>query len=313
MADLEAIPPGLVHGLEEQGTATKAAVAVFLTIALANAIELIVLILWTFHRYRGLYFWSMIVSVSGVILNSIGSILHYFNFGPLWLGLPLLYTGFMIMVPPQSLVLYSRLYLVFYNDRILRYLLIVIIIALVLLLTPDTVITYVAAALRTPPANLAYNIIERYQVTGFSVLEISLSLFYVYATAKLLRHSPEGKPRIKQILYELLAINFITMALDIATIVLQFINLNYLQICLKPLIYSVKLKMELAILGRLVAFTNLRRAKIQLGARNAEFMGTAFGLDDLGSRGTENEGSGFVPSGATETNSTRGLSRAIHT
>ncbi|OJJ01940.1 hypothetical protein ASPVEDRAFT_92234, partial [Aspergillus versicolor CBS 583.65] len=230
----------------------KAAVAVFLTIALANAIELIVLIFWTFHRYRGLYFCSLVVSVSGVILNSIGSILHYFNFGPLWLGLPLLYTGFMIMVPPQSLVLYSRLYLVFYNDKVLRGLLIFIIIALVLLLTPDTVITYVAAALRTPPANLAYNIIERYQVTGFSLLEISLSIFYVYATAKLLRHSPEGKPRIKQILYELLAINFITIGLDVTFIILQFINLNYLQITLKPLVYSIKLKLEFAILGRLV-------------------------------------------------------------
>lgn len=305
MADLEAIPPGLVHGLENQGTATKAAVAVFLTIALANAIELIVLIFWTFHRYRGLYFCSMLVSVSGVILNSIGSILHYFNFGPLWLGLPLLYTGFMIMVPPQSLVLYSRLYLVYYNDKVLRFLLYFIIVALVLLLVPDTVITYVTAALRTPPANLAYNIIERYQVTGFSLLEIALSLFYVYATAKLLRHSPEGKPRIKQILYELLAINFITIGLDITFIILQYLNLNYLQICLKPLAYSIKLKLELAILGRLVAFTNLRRAKIQLGARNAEFMGTAFGLDDLGSVGTGNEGSGYDPSGATETNSTR--------
>ena len=47
-----------------------------------NVIELNVLIFSYFHRYRDLYFWSMIVSTWGIFLNSLGCILRVLRIRP---------------------------------------------------------------------------------------------------------------------------------------------------------------------------------------------------------------------------------------
>jgi len=62
-------------------------------LALYNALELILLIFTTFHHYRGLYFWSLVLASGGIIPYVLGFLIEYF-------------TG-------QSVVLYSRLWLVF--------------------------------------------------------------------------------------------------------------------------------------------------------------------------------------------------------
>lgn len=72
-------PPGLVHGLANSSTELKTVVAVFIAISLFNSLELIVLICWTFHQWRGLYFWALLVSAVGLIPYGVGSIIHYFN------------------------------------------------------------------------------------------------------------------------------------------------------------------------------------------------------------------------------------------
>ena len=53
-------------------------------------------------------------------------------------------------------------------------------------------------------------------------------------------------------MYQLFIINIIIVGLDIATLVLEAMNLFVMQTTLKPFFYSVKLKLELAILSRLV-------------------------------------------------------------
>lgn len=41
--------------------------------------ELIVIVFVTFQRYRGLYFWSMVISAFGIIPYSLGFLIKFFQ------------------------------------------------------------------------------------------------------------------------------------------------------------------------------------------------------------------------------------------
>ncbi|KAL5334169.1 hypothetical protein BJX70DRAFT_379007 [Aspergillus crustosus] len=292
MSDLHGVPPGLVHGLARTSFANKAVVTVFLAIALFNSLELIVLVCWTFRQYKGLYFWSLLISSLGIIPYVVGSILHFYNVGPLPLGLAISYIGFLTIVPPQSFVLYSRLFLVVYNEKILRHLLDAIIITSIVLSIPNTVMFFGSAFIRNPTWNYGYNVMERLQVTGFCIQELAISLLYIRSTVKLLRLSPEGKDRAKRILYELLAISFVVIGLDIAIIVIQYLNFYYLQVCFKVLVYSIKLKLELAVLGRLVKIMKRGKSRQQGRVARSEFIGPAHNISDFTETGGSEERTG---------------------
>ncbi|KAJ5110829.1 hypothetical protein N7532_001364 [Penicillium argentinense] len=245
-------PLGLVSGYQGNSTAIKVIMGVLVAILLYNAAELSVLIFLTFRRYRGLYFWSLSLStVLGLIPSGIGNILHFFAIGPLWLALTLSNIGFYFLIPGQSVVLYSRLHLVLYDQRILRLVLYAVVMNTVLIGFPTTVSTFGAAFVRTDDWNEAYTIIERLQVTWFCVQEFIISLLYIRETVKLLQLRPANSSRRRQIMYELLVINVLIIVMDVAVVVVEFLGLYYLQVLLKCTIYSVKLKLEFAVLGKL--------------------------------------------------------------
>lgn len=225
-----------------------------MAIVLYNALELTLLIFLTFRRYRGLYFWSLTLStVLGLIPNGIGNILHFFNIGPLWLALAISTVGYYFLVPGQSMVLYSRLHLVLYNQKILRVVLCAIIFSAVFIAVPTTITTFGSAFVQSHPWNRAYTIMERLQVMWFCVQEFSLSSLYIHETVKLLRLNPERSPRRRAIMYELIAINVLIILMDVAIVSIEFLGLYYLQVLLKCTIYSIKLKFEFAVLGKLTA------------------------------------------------------------
>ncbi|KAL3482077.1 hypothetical protein BJX99DRAFT_217321, partial [Aspergillus californicus] len=198
-----------------------------------------------------------------------------------------------MIIPMQSFVLYSRLDLVFYNQRFLKVLLDVIITVSVLLVIPNSVTLFGCAILREPSWNYAYGVVERLQVTGFCAQELFLSSLYMYSTVSLLKVSPEGKNRAKRMLYELLGISLIIIIIDIVLIVIEFLNLYYLQVCLKPAVYSIKLKLEFAVLGRLVAITKTRGLKQQGRVARSEFIGPPLPFSDF-TTGATTDGSGGV-------------------
>ena len=80
--------------------------------------------------------------------------------------------------------------------------------------------------------------------------ELVLSSIYVYQARELLKES--FNPKSRSILYQLATVNFIIILLDLSLLVLQLVDLHQLQVSLKPAIYSVKLKLEFAVLGQLV-------------------------------------------------------------
>jgi hypothetical protein len=91
-------------------------------LAIYNALELLLLIFTTFRRFRGLYFWSLLVASFGVLPYTFGFMIEYFKLTAQLAGLIITCVGWPMMVTGQSLVLYSRLHVVLGkgNWKILR-------------------------------------------------------------------------------------------------------------------------------------------------------------------------------------------------
>lgn len=247
-------PKGLIGGYQGDSTAVKAIMGALIGISLYNAVELTTLIFTTFHFYGGLYFWSLTLSTTlGLVPSGIANTLHYFNIGPLWLAMTLSNIGFYFLIPMQSVVLYSRLHLVLYNQLILRLALYILIVDAVVFSISITIVCYGSAFIRTPGWNASYTILERLQVTWFCVQEFILAFLYIRETIKLLHLNPTHSSRRRKIMYELLAINIGIILMDVAVIVIEFLGLYYLQVLVKCAIYSAKLKLEFAVLGKLTA------------------------------------------------------------
>lgn len=245
-------PDGLVGGYQGDSTGIKVIMGILVAIVLYNSIELTVLILMTFRRYKGLYFWSLTLSATvGLITSGIGNLLHFFDIGPLSLALALSNIGFYFLVPAQSVILYSRLHLVLFNQRLLRLLLRAVILNGIVFAILVTIMSFGSAFMQTGPWNAGYKVVERLQVTWFCVQELVISMLYIRETVKLLQLRPANNKRRKNIMYQLLAINILIIVMDILVVAIEFIGLYYIQVLLKVTIYSIKLKLEFAVLGKL--------------------------------------------------------------
>ena len=157
------------------------------------------------------------------------------------------------MVTGQAFVLYSRLHLVVRNPRTLRLILFMIIFDAIALHVPTIVFTYGSnspdAAVWAP----RFNIMERIQLMGFCLQEFIIATVYIVATVRLLGSIYHSMTR--KVMFQLLLINFICIGMDIVLIGLEFTN-NYVgEASVKPMIYSIKLKLEFAVLNQLMGLT----------------------------------------------------------
>jgi hypothetical protein len=66
-------------GYNGDSLSLKIILAFLIGLALYNSIELIVLILATFNKYKGLYFWSLIIASVGIIPYSVGFLIKFFQ------------------------------------------------------------------------------------------------------------------------------------------------------------------------------------------------------------------------------------------
>ncbi|KAL4963003.1 uncharacterized protein BDV14DRAFT_177364 [Aspergillus stella-maris] len=233
--------------------ALQYAFTAFAAITVYNSIELLVLTLATFKRYQGLYFWSLLVSSCSLIVNTLGFVLFFFVPISNYICVTVIIIGWCCMVTGHSLVLWSRLHLVLQNRKLLRGVLYLIIVDGVVLHTSVTVLLYGAVSQAgdlTRAFSTGYNIMERIQLIIFCLQESLLSGIYIWETSKLLRLRPQRAHMV--ILTQLIVINVIILILDVIVVVFQYAGLFALQVVFKPVAYSIKLRLEYAILGRLI-------------------------------------------------------------
>jgi hypothetical protein len=246
---------GIVGSYHGDSFALQAYIATLLGLALYNALELIILIFSIFHVYTGLYFWSLLIaSLFGVIPDAIGLLLKYFNLAPFWIPVTLSTWGWATMVTGQSLVLYSRLHLIMRDKRILRGILAMIIIDAIILQVPQIIASYGVIYACHLAFGRFFDTWEKVQLTGFFLQEIIISSVFIAKTVKLLGSYPMRSQRRTNIMYQLLAINSAIIFMDISLVVMEFVGLFIIQTVLKTFFYTVKLKLEIAVLSRLVSY-----------------------------------------------------------
>jgi hypothetical protein len=248
---------GISGALAKEGKILQMILITFIGLSCYNVAELVVLVPTTFRRWRGLYFWSLLASgCIGVVPYSIGFLMKFFTQTDSVLSVTILTIGWWTMVTGQSVVLYSRLHLVLRDELMLRRVFRLIIVNIFLLHIPTTILTYGANIVHSGDVAWAkgYNIMEKIQLTGFTLQEGLLSTLYVIETVKLLRLGADvsARPDSRTIMYHLIGINCAIVIMDLVLLSLEYANFYAVQITLKGFVYSLKLKLEFAVLGRLV-------------------------------------------------------------
>jgi hypothetical protein len=251
----------------------RATIISFTVVACYNAVELVFLIFATFKQYRGLYFWSLLVASCGVIPHSLGFLFKYFQvISDDFISVAILVVGWYCMVTGQSFVLYSRLHLVLRDRRTLKAICWMIIIDAVILHVPTTVLVFGSNGTISRQTFVSgYNVMEKIQMTGFCIQELIISGIYLWETRNILRTSKNNQTR--KIMYQLLFINVAIIPMDLGLVGLEYASLYILETSIKGLIYSIKLKLEFAILGKLVQFVN-QAASVEASSVS-EFVGVS--------------------------------------
>ena len=247
---------GITGGYTGSSIAIKCVIAVFASISIYNSIELIALVFLTFTRYKGAYFYSLLIASWGIIPYSLGFLLKFFNITTTWdtyISVTLLTIGWYTMVTGQSVVLWSRLHLLDTSPKTLTWTKWMIIIDVMILHVPTTVLTYGCNGnLAVDGFVRVFNVYEKVQMMGFFLQELVLSSIYIVKTLRFLRSSL--KPNTRKLLYELCAINVLIILMDISLVGVEFANQYIIETTYKGIVYSVKLKLEFAVLGKLIKF-----------------------------------------------------------
>lgn len=89
-------------------------------------------------------------------------------------------------------------------------------------------------------------------MVGFFCQEIILSSIYIVETTKILRTSLQ--PNTKRTMSQLITINVVIIVMDLGLLGIECASLYILETLVKGVVYSIKLKLEFAILGKLVGF-----------------------------------------------------------
>ncbi|KAJ9419843.1 hypothetical protein FOXG_15999 [Fusarium oxysporum f. sp. lycopersici 4287] len=234
-------------------------IAGFFAIACYNCVEILISLLSQFKRYDGLYFWSIVTAALGIILHSIVVFLRYYSLGPNFLLCVFTCIGWYGMVTGQSVVLYSRLHLIVEDKSKTRWVLYMIILNFFILHVPVSILFLGSNTKESGRFLGAFNIYERIQLAGFCIQETIISGLYIWETARGLKPIfAVRKAMERKIIRYLIIVNILVILLDISLIVTQYMSLFIIQTTYKPVVYSIKLKMEFVILNKLLLLVQHR-------------------------------------------------------
>ena len=215
------------------------------------SLELLVLVYVTFKRRKGIYFWSIVITDLGLILQTTGYILKEFqNSCPDILVTIICKVGWVSNVTGFSVVLWSRLHLVVHDPRILRLVLWMIIINAVCLHTPIVIFEFGLISKIRDQVLRPMEIMERVQQTIFTCQETIISGLYIYHTARFLDVGIAARTR--KIVALLMAVQILVISLDAGLTAFDYTNMFTLKCTLHPFVYSVKLKLEFIVLNQLL-------------------------------------------------------------
>ncbi|KAI8284971.1 hypothetical protein K4K60_001562 [Colletotrichum sp. SAR11_57] len=249
----------------ETGTISVSQVQAMVMIAFAatayyNTIETFFSIFTTFKRRRGRYFWSMIVSNTGININVIAFVLRYFGYyhGAIVASSFIIPIAWYSMVTGQAIVLWSRLHLVVHSQRKIRMILVMIIFNAVTMHVPETVIFFLANFEHPAKWSMPFKIYEKVELVVFTIQETIIAGFFLYEGYYSLKPLSAIKPKaVANMVRHLAGLFAAVFLLDIGLIVLEYNDKFEIQTMCKPFVYSVKLKVEFVVLNKLLSFTRM--------------------------------------------------------
>ena len=216
------------------------------------SIELVVLVYVTFKRHTGLYFWSIIITTLGLILQTTGYLVKEFAFSsPPVLTTIICKVGWVSNVTGFSIVLWSRLHLVVSDSRILRAVLIMILVNGVLMHTPIVVFEFGLISRHKQDYMRPMEIMERIQQTVFTLQEAVISCLYIFYTARFLNSGYAMHTR--KVVRLLVLVQACVIAFDGGLTAFDYKNMFTLKCTLHPFVYALKLKLEFIVLNQLLA------------------------------------------------------------
>ncbi|KAK1499091.1 integral membrane protein [Colletotrichum tamarilloi] len=237
------------------------AIAALATAGIYNAVEIYVLIFRTFRQRRGRYFWSMIVANTGIFVHAIVSLIRYLSRGETVVPGAFALMAWCAMVTGQSVVLWSRLHLVVYNRTSIRLVLAMIVANGCAIHIPMAVLWVLCWA--TPAGEQGgwierYGVYEKVSIVVFTLQETFITGIFARQGFFNLKPLFAFKTRAaKLISWYLLGLFVLVFLLDVGLIVLEYTNNFMFQTTSKPLVYSIKLKVEFTVLNKLLAFTKM--------------------------------------------------------
>jgi hypothetical protein len=162
--------------------------------------------------------------------------------------------GWNAMVTGQPIVLYSRLHLVITDKQRVRWVLWMIVCNFFVLNIPTTFLFFEVNVGHARFAHAAA-IYDRIQLVGFCIQDYIICSIYIHEALRAFRIVFEMRGRDgRKVILQLIAINLIVVVLNTILIVTEF-KLHLIQVSLKTVVYSIKLKLEFSILTRLRGLT----------------------------------------------------------
>jgi hypothetical protein len=229
--------------------------AAFTGIAVFNVLDINVSIFTTFQKRTGLYFWSLLAASWGIPIHAIGFLLKFFRLCRNdTANVTIITVGWVAMVTGQSVVLYSRLHLILRNGNKIRWVLVLIIVDFFLFHIPPTILNFGANSTNPRPFLTPLAIYEKIQITAFSIQEFIISALYIWEARKMLQSIARFKrEEARSVLYHLICVHVLIIVLDVTLLGTEYANQYAIQTTYKSTLYSVKLRLEFAILNRLRA------------------------------------------------------------
>lgn len=230
---------------------------VLLSLTLYIILDVNVAIYRVFRKKQGLYYWSLIFATWGTATVALGNIFK--NLKPEWGVIWPLWTlmingGWSVYAPAELLILYSRLHLVNQNERLHRWLLMMIIVGSTLIIIPNWVFVFGAYDI-DPKVSSVWSprmaIIDRVSQAGFTLFETVISGVYISSLLEILR--TKITTRTRRVMRDLIFVNVLVISMDLLVIILIFLNQANLAYPLQDFTYAFKFKIEFAVLNQLMA------------------------------------------------------------
>jgi hypothetical protein len=164
----------------------------------------------------------VVAAITGAIIFDIGCTLLFFAPGPWrhWLITTALTIGYLVYIPAEFLVLYSRLHILSADKKTLRFILVLITAECLLVTLPNAVISAGSFASTLPGFIRANHFAQRIEIIIYMVTEMVISFTYIRQTLLIWG---EGKnPKAKKVLTYLVCANAFLIGVDTVTVVVEF-------------------------------------------------------------------------------------------